>query len=84
MTKLKRKIHGSAISTKTRFINEGTAVCFYQTNQDRLKQVKDWITVRHSLNRRAVIVYSRQPSVTQNHSDERTITCLRLIAIDQF
>lgn len=35
----------SDISTKTRFIDEGTAVCFDQSNQNRLKQVKDWISV---------------------------------------
>ena len=33
----------SAISKKTRFINEGTAVCFDQSSQNRLKKVKDWI-----------------------------------------
>lgn len=33
----------SAISNKTRFINEGTAVCFDQSLQDREKQVKDWM-----------------------------------------
>lgn len=33
----------SDISNKTRFINEGTAVCFDQSNNDRLKQIKDWI-----------------------------------------
>lgn len=33
----------TAISTKTRFINEGTAVCFDLSQQDRLKQIKDWI-----------------------------------------
>jgi len=33
----------SEITNKTRFINEGTAVCFDQSNQDRLKQVKNWI-----------------------------------------
>lgn len=33
----------SAISKKTRFINEGTAVCFDQTNQNELKKVKYWI-----------------------------------------
>ncbi|WP_346856722.1 tetratricopeptide repeat protein [uncultured Draconibacterium sp.] len=32
-----------AISEKTRFINEGTAVCFDQTNQNRLNKVKYWI-----------------------------------------
>ncbi len=30
------------ISNKTRFINEGTSVYFDQSNQDRLKQTKDW------------------------------------------
>jgi len=34
----------SVISNKTRFINEGTAVCFDQSSQDRLKHVKDWVT----------------------------------------
>ena len=33
----------SAISYKTRFINEGTAVCFDLAYQDLLQQVKDWI-----------------------------------------
>lgn len=32
----------SEIYSKTRFINEGTAVCFDLTNQDKLKQIKDW------------------------------------------
>lgn len=31
------------ISHKTRFINEGTAVCFDLTRQDRLTQVKKWV-----------------------------------------
>ena len=31
------------ISVKTRFINEGTAVCFDQTNHERLQQVKERI-----------------------------------------
>lgn len=30
-------------STKTRFINEGTAVCFDRTNRDKLQLVKQWI-----------------------------------------
>ena len=30
------------ISNKNRFINEGTSVYFDQSNQDRLKQTKDW------------------------------------------
>lgn len=34
----------SPISNKTRLINEGTAVCFDQSNNDRLKMVKQWIT----------------------------------------
>ncbi len=33
----------SAISKKTRFIDEGTAVCFDQSNQNRLNRVKYWI-----------------------------------------
>jgi tetratricopeptide (TPR) repeat protein len=33
----------SEITNKTKFINEGTAVCFDQSNQDRLKQVKEWV-----------------------------------------
>ena len=33
----------SVISAKTRFINEGTAVCFDQSNQNRLNKVKNWI-----------------------------------------
>jgi hypothetical protein len=33
----------SEITTKTRFINEGTAVCFDLSNQDKLKLAKDWI-----------------------------------------
>jgi tetratricopeptide (TPR) repeat protein len=33
----------SKISNKTRFINEGIAVCFDQTNQDKLELVKNWI-----------------------------------------
>ncbi|WP_297097625.1 M48 family metallopeptidase [uncultured Draconibacterium sp.] len=33
----------SGISSKTRFINEGTAVCFDLSNQNRLKKVKSWI-----------------------------------------
>lgn len=33
----------SAIAEQTRFINEGTAVCFDQSNQNRLKKVKYWI-----------------------------------------
>lgn len=33
----------SGISTKTRFINEGTAVCFDLSDQNRLKKVKYWI-----------------------------------------
>ena len=35
------------ISNKTRFINEGTAVYFDQTRQDRLKQIKDWIATNN-------------------------------------
>lgn len=34
----------SAISEKTKFINEGTAVCFDQTNQYRLNKIKYWIS----------------------------------------
>ncbi len=37
----------SAVSGKTRFINEGTAVCFDQTRQDRLEQVKSLTTARN-------------------------------------
>ncbi|MDO9256815.1 MAG: tetratricopeptide repeat protein [Bacteroidales bacterium] len=37
----------SEITNKTRFINEGTAVCFDQSNQDRLKLVKDWISTNN-------------------------------------
>jgi len=37
----------SDILKKTRFINEGTAVCFDQSNHDRLKEVKDWIKKNH-------------------------------------
>lgn len=37
----------SDISFKTAFINEGTAVCFDQTDQDRLKQVKDWVAANN-------------------------------------
>lgn len=33
----------SVIAKTTRFINEGTAVCFDQTNQYRLNKVKSWI-----------------------------------------
>ncbi|RIJ47971.1 tetratricopeptide repeat protein [Maribellus luteus] len=33
----------SAIAEKTNFINEGTAVCFDQSGQDRLKRIKNWI-----------------------------------------
>jgi len=33
----------SDISKKTSFINEGTAVCFDLSDQNRLKRVKDWI-----------------------------------------
>ena len=36
-----------AISNKTRFINEGTAVCFDLSRQDRLKQIKDWIVTNN-------------------------------------
>lgn len=38
----------SDISKKTRFINEGTAVCFDQSHQDRLKQIKDWISANNN------------------------------------
>lgn len=34
----------SEITNKTRFINEGKAVCFDLSNQDRLKLVKNWIS----------------------------------------
>lgn len=34
----------SAVAKKTRFINEGTAVCFDQTNQYRLNKIKYWIS----------------------------------------
>lgn len=37
----------SDIFNKTRFINEGTAVCFDQTHQDRLTQIKDWIATNN-------------------------------------
>lgn len=37
----------SDISIKTRFINEGTAVSFDQSNQDRLRQIKNWITTNN-------------------------------------
>lgn len=37
----------SEISNKTRFINEGTAVCFDLSSQDRLKQVKTWISANN-------------------------------------
>jgi tetratricopeptide (TPR) repeat protein len=37
----------SKIKNKTRFINEGTAVCFDLSNQDKLKQVKDWIATNN-------------------------------------
>jgi len=33
----------SEIKNKTRFINEGTAVCFDLSRQDKLKLVKDWV-----------------------------------------
>lgn len=33
----------SAFTKKIRFINEGTAVCFDQSNQNRLKKVRSWI-----------------------------------------
>ena len=34
----------SKISNKTRFINEGTAVCFDQTNRKYTDQIKKWFT----------------------------------------
>jgi len=37
----------SAISNKSRFINEGTAVCFDQSSQDKLKPVNKWITTNN-------------------------------------
>ncbi|MCP4551026.1 MAG: hypothetical protein GY834_03055 [Bacteroidetes bacterium] len=37
----------SDISKKTRFINEGTAVCFDQSHQERLKKIKYWITTNN-------------------------------------
>lgn len=37
----------SKITNKTRFINEGTAVCFDQSHQNRLKQIKDWIAINN-------------------------------------
>lgn len=37
----------SQISSKTRFINEGTAVCFDLETRDRLKQVKDWTSANN-------------------------------------
>lgn len=39
--------YSSDISVKTRFINEGTAVCFDLSDQDRLSQVKDWIAANN-------------------------------------
>jgi len=42
----------SEIKNKTRFINEGTAVCFDLSNQDKLKIVKDWIAV----NRKQIVI----------------------------
>jgi tetratricopeptide (TPR) repeat protein len=39
--------YSSNFSDKTRFINEGTSVCFDQTRQDRLKQIKDWMAVNN-------------------------------------
>jgi len=37
----------SEITNKTRFINEGTAVCFDLSLQDRLIQVKNWMTTNN-------------------------------------
>jgi tetratricopeptide (TPR) repeat protein len=37
----------SAIKNKTRFINEGTAVCFDLSNHNKLKMVKDWIVANN-------------------------------------
>jgi len=42
----------SDISNKTRFINEGTAVCFDHSSQDRMQLVKNWIKTH---NKRIVI-----------------------------
>lgn len=33
----------TAIAEKTKFINEGTAVCFDQTKQHRINRIKNWI-----------------------------------------
>lgn len=35
------------IRNKTRFINEGTAVCFDLSNNDKFKMVKDWIAANN-------------------------------------
>ncbi len=42
----------SDISKKTKFIIEGTAVCFDHSSQDRMQLVKDWIKTH---NKRIVI-----------------------------
>jgi tetratricopeptide (TPR) repeat protein len=38
----------SEIKTKTRFINEGTAVCFDLSNSDDLSKVKEWTVVNNN------------------------------------
>lgn len=38
----------SVLLTKTRFINEGTAVCFDQTNRDNMRLVKEWNKTNNS------------------------------------
>jgi len=52
--------YSSDISTKTKLINEGTAVCFDQSNQDKLKLVKNWIANNH------------QPIVIKNYWEDGT------------
>ncbi|HYF68981.1 MAG TPA: tetratricopeptide repeat protein [Ohtaekwangia sp.] len=39
--------HSVNTSVKTRFINEGTAVCFDRSQRDRLKQIKRWIEINN-------------------------------------
>ena len=57
--------YATNISHKNRFIDEGTAVCFDQSHQDRLKQVKDWI----EKNNKRITVKDYWENVN-NHSDE--------------
>src|SRR5690606_29869589 len=38
----------SEILNKSRFINEGTAVYFDQSRQDRLKQIKHWMATNNN------------------------------------